>query len=92
MTEQEYKYLKCNNPRTSIFYMLPKIHRKERPPPGCPIVSACDSPTEKLTQFVDYHLRDQVTSLPSNLRDISDLLEKLKSFKLSEKVIFPVLK
>ncbi len=42
-------YLKIKNPRTPLFYTLPKIHKNIRPPPGRPILSANDSPTERIS-------------------------------------------
>ena len=38
-------YLKIRNPRTPLFYMLPKIHKEGNP--GRPIISQTNGPTEK---------------------------------------------
>ncbi len=38
------KYLVFDKPRTAQLYMLPKIHKPERPPPEHPIVSAICCP------------------------------------------------
>ena len=40
------KFLMPLNPRPGRFYMLPKIHKANNP--GRPIISSCDSPTEKI--------------------------------------------
>ncbi|KAI8495641.1 hypothetical protein Bbelb_266130 [Branchiostoma belcheri] len=42
-------------PRTPIFYLLPKIHKKGNP--GRPILSANDCATERISEFADFHLR-----------------------------------
>ena len=57
--------------------MLPKIHKKNNP--GRPIVSACDSPTEKLSEYVDYYIKPLAQKVPSYLKDTNDFLLKLKS-------------
>ncbi len=63
------EYLFNDNPRTSLFYMLPKIHKGKIPPPGRPIVSAIDSPTDKISQFVDFFLQESVALSRSYIRD-----------------------
>ena len=83
MTEKGYidndtcKYLMPENPAPGRFYLLPKLHKEGIP--GRPIVSANGHPTEKISEFVDYHLRPFVKNLPSNLQDTTDYLTKMKS-------------
>lgn len=74
-------------PRTSKFYLVPKIHKPNNP--GRPIVSACNCPTERVSSFVDSILQPLVTSLPSYTRDSSDTISKVKSFhaNASDKVL-----
>ena len=57
--------------RTARFYLLPKIHKLGNP--GRPIVSSCGAPTEKISQFVDYHLHPHVETLPSFIKDTINL-------------------
>jgi hypothetical protein len=45
------------------FYLMPKIHKENNP--GRPIVSANGHPTEKISEFIDFHLRPFVENLPS---------------------------
>ena len=55
-----WQYLTVKNARTPQFYMLPKIHKAARPPPGRPIVSANGCPTEKISALVDHFLQPLV--------------------------------
>ena len=75
-----YNYLMSGGNRTSIFYTLPKIHKKfEKIPPGHPIVSSIDSPTEKISQFLDIILQPYAQSGRSYIKDTSDFLLKLEN-------------
>ena len=63
-------YLYIESPRTAKFYLLPKIHKNKFPPPGRPIVSANECPSERVSQFVDNFIQPIVMTLvPSYLRD-----------------------
>ena len=53
ISEQTYKFLSEGWKRTSIFYLLPKIHKNLVEPPGRPIVSSIDSPTERISMMLD---------------------------------------
>ena len=37
-------------------YLLPKIHNRLKNVPGHPVISNCGTPTEKVSEFPDYHL------------------------------------
>ena len=69
------KYLTTNNPRTARFYHLPKIHKPGNP--GRPIISSCGAPTERISEYVDFHLQPLVRQIPSYLRDTKDFLQKI---------------
>ena len=70
MTEREmlsrdtFDFLRPKNARTSQFYDLPKIHKKDIP--GRPIVSSCGAPTKNISLFVDHHDPTQSTFVYSN--------------------------
>ena len=72
-----YEYLYVSKERTSLFYMLPKIHKKPKNPPGRPIVSGNGCPTERISQFVDFFLQPTVRLLPSYVQDTTHFLTKL---------------
>ena len=61
-------YLLVNsNPRAGRFYLLPKIHK--RGCPGRPVISGCGTFTERISEFVDYHIKPLVPRIPSYIKD-----------------------
>ena len=46
--------------------------------PGCPVISNCGTPTEKMSEYLDSHLEPMMRSAKSYIRDTSDFLKKLK--------------
>ena len=69
--------LRPANSRTPIFYMLPKIHKPNKP--GRPVISSINSHTEKLSAYVDEFLRPLAQALPSHIRDTTDFIIRLKN-------------
>ena len=61
--------------RAGRFYLLPKIHKKGCP--GRPVISGCNTPTEKISRFVDHHLRHLVPEINSYIKDTNDFIRKL---------------
>ena len=57
--------------------MLPKLHKEGFP--RRPILSENGHPTEKISEFVDYHLRPHVRTMPSYIQDTTDYLKKMDS-------------
>ena len=70
-------YLDVDKARPGRFYILPKIHKPFIP--GRPICSSNNHPTERISEFVDYHIRKYVTQLPSYVRDTQDFINKIKA-------------
>lgn len=70
-------YLLINSDaRAGRFYLLPKIHKK-----GCParpVIFGCNTPTEKLSEFVDAQLQPLFPRIASYIKDSNDMLCKLK--------------
>jgi hypothetical protein len=77
--------LRPSNSRTPPMYGLPKIHKLDPPVnfatgAACkarPIVSACGCPTERISAYIDDHIRPLAQSVPSYLKDTTDFLRKL---------------
>ncbi len=70
-------YLKNSKPRMAALYLLPKIHKNKLPPPGRPIISANECPTERISQFVDFFLQSHLPKIKSYVRDTTDFIIKL---------------
>ena len=70
------------HPRTSKFYLLPKIHKPGNP--GRPIVSACSCPTELLALYLDHVTAPFVRSLDSYVKDTTHMLNILDSFRFRD--------
>lgn len=76
LTNTEIKLLTPTNPRTSQLYLLPKIHKQNNP--GRPIISSYNSPTERISAFVDHYLQPFVRNLPTHIKDTNHFLDTLK--------------
>jgi hypothetical protein len=72
-------YLRNLSPRTSQLYLLPKIHKKKVPMPGRPIVSANNSPTEKISELADFFLKPLVQTTKSYVKDTTDFINKIET-------------
>ena len=62
--------LASGDERAGRFYLLPKLHKKGCP--GRPVISGCNTPTEIISSFVDYHLRPMVPTINSYIKDTND--------------------
>ena len=69
-------------PRPARFYLLPKIHKSLSNPPGRPIMSGNNHPTEKLSEYVDFHLKPHIPKIDSYLKDTAHFLETIKDLEL----------
>ena len=75
------KNLTVDQPRTSKFYMLPKIHKPGNP--GRPIVSACNCPTSNISAYLDSVMAPLVNQLTTYVKDSSHVLQILESFSFT---------
>ena len=74
ITDTTKESLQTKNPRTSTFYMLPKIHKPGNP--GRPIVNSIGSITEKISAFVDSHLKQFTPRIPSYIKDTTHFINE----------------
>ena len=58
--------------RAERFYLLPKIH-KTNYCPGQPVISGCNTPTEKISAFVDHQISSYVKDTNDFLKNLNDM-------------------
>ena len=75
LPDAHVNFIMPRNCRTPLFYLLPKIHKKNNP--GRPIVSACDSPTEKISMYLDTFLQPLAQKTDSYIKDTTHFLQNL---------------
>lgn len=79
-------YLLLEEPvRTQHIYFLKKLHKN--PIKVRPIVSGCSGPTEKLSEFMDHHLKPLVRETKSYIRDSKSLISILEGKTLPHDII-----
>ena len=67
--------------RTLLTFFLPKIHKKLFKIPGRPVVFNCDTPTGKLSKFLDHHLKTVMQSSWLKIKYSGDFPRKMKQIK-----------
>ena len=76
-------WLKNPSPRTSQFYISPKIHKKGNP--GRPVVSSINCYTANISKYVDYLLQPFVKEIPSYVKYTNDFINKINAVKSAPK-------
>ena len=80
--EREKSYFKFNFKKATNLgklYLLPKIDQGLSNVPGRPVISNCGTPTEKISEFLDYQLQPIMKQGNSYIKDTGDFLEKLRA-------------
>ena len=91
ITEKElkffsYEYKKITN--LGKLSLLPKIHKRLENVSGRPVISICGMPNEKVSEFLDYHLKSLMQNGQSYIKDSGDFSKKIKYLgSLPENVI-----
>ena len=70
--------LKVPDAKPGRFYLLPKVHKNLDKPPGRPIVSGNGTPTERISQYVDEHIKPFAPKIDSYIKDTSHFLSICK--------------
>lgn len=84
ITVEEKQILTNDTPRVSFMYLVPKIHKDLKKPPGRPIVSGVQSIFYPLAVYIDSHLQDIVKKLPNCLKDTGDLLNRIQDIDVTD--------
>ena len=85
ISDKQFNYLKPDkNPRPRRLYMLPKIHKPiekwtipNKIPTGRPIVSDCNSESERIAAFIDAFIKDKAIRHPAYIKDTYDFVETI---------------
>ena len=72
-----YKYKKTTN--LGKLYLLSKIHKRLSDVPGRSVISNCGTPTEKVSEFLDYQLKPIMQKGKSYIKDSGDFINKISS-------------
>ena len=72
-----YQYKKACN--IGKLYLLPKIHNRLSEVPGRPVITNCGAPTEKVSEFLDFHLKSIMQEGVSFIKDPADFQDKIKN-------------
>ena len=79
---QRWAHTDNRDERTHIYYHLPKVHRQLIKPPGRPIISGTNGPTEKLSQLIDSWLQEYVSGLQSFVKDSTHMLNIIQEWNI----------
>ena len=75
-----YKYKKVCN--LGKLYLLPKIHKRLSEVPVRPVISNCGAPTEKVSEFLDFHLKSIMQEDACYIKDTTDFQDKIKNLRV----------
>ena len=75
-----YQYKKSCN--LGKLYLLLKIHKRLSEVPGRPVISNCGTPTEKVSEFLDFHLKSIMQEGASYIKDTTDFQDKIKNLRV----------
>ena len=82
ITEKQLKYFSYEYRKAINFvklYFLPKIHKRLHNVPGRPVILNCSTPTEKCSEFLDYHLKPLMQRGWSYIKDSGDFIKKTQN-------------
>ena len=80
ISESELKYFTYHFKKATDLgklYFLPKIHKKLANVPGRLVISNCGTPTEKVSEYLDFLLKPVMQEGWSYVKDTGDFLKKL---------------
>ena len=79
--EKTKETLQTKHPRIASFYTLPKIHKEGNP--GRPVVNGIGTITEKLSAYVDQHIRPLVPHIPTYIKDTTHFINLIEGIELA---------
>ena len=91
ISEKTLKYFTYefkNSTNLGKLYLLPRIHKRLGNVPGRPVISNCGTPTEKVSEFLGFHLKSVMQNGASYVRDSNDFKNKIKNIKIPNNALF----
>ena len=79
ITDKIAEGLKTDEPKTSKFYLNPKIHKKNNP--GMPVINSVECHSSNISKYVDYHLQPEVRKLKSYTKGSTDTINKISEIR-----------
>ena len=77
INSKDREYLIVKKPQLGRFYLFPEIHKRTSNVPGHPVISNNGTATENITAFLDFHLKNIVSTILHVLEDTRDFLQCL---------------
>ena len=74
-------YLTVKKAQLGRFYLLPKIHKWTINVPGRPVISNNGTATERISSFLDFHLKNIIPAIPHVLEDTQDFLYRIEQLQ-----------
>ncbi|XP_069621235.1 uncharacterized protein [Ranitomeya imitator] len=87
ITKKVFDGLTVQFPKLPTLYLLPKIHKDAVNPPGRPIVSGIGGLCDPICKFIDFYLKPLVETLPSHVRDTTDVLARVDGLLVDRETI-----
>jgi hypothetical protein len=84
LSKKAFNIINKPGTRPAKFYTLPKIHKSLENPPGRPIMSGNNHPTEMLSQFVDLHINPMLKHIGSYIKDTKHFIDMCKDITLEQ--------
>ena len=78
ISSKNVEYLVVPRQRLDRFNLLPKIHIRPENVPSRPVISNCGTATERVSEFLDFHIQPLVEGVASVIKDGTHFLQRLK--------------
>ena len=73
--------MQVSSSKLGRFYLLPKIHKGLSDVGGRPVISNCDTATEHVSEYLDFHLNPLVGKTRSFVKDTNHFLSLLANVR-----------
>ena len=83
-------YLTVKKPQIGRFYLPHKIHKRTMNVPGRPVISNNGTATERISSFLDFHLKNIIPTIPHILEHTRDFLYRIEQLQNTPEGTLPV--